>query len=228
MGRIVIAGAEMPVAAEVQAVLDAIGHQTVSLGVGDLDQLPRDPLPDLVVVASTDHVHLLQWGQAVLAAGEIGLVALDRGQDETDEILCLVSGADEVLKLPLSTPLVHARIGAVLRRVERCRRALSTYTFGSLTIDLAQRRVVVKDTVLSLTRIEFELVKLLVENRHRVLSRAELVAAVWGAWSGDDHVLEVHLSRLRSKVVRAGGPRLARAIPGFGYSLGLDEAPAPL
>ena len=123
---------------------------------------------------------------------------------------------------------MQARVDAVIRRVERCRKALSTYTFGGMSVDLGQRRVVVGDTVLSLTRIEFELLKLLVENRPRVMNRSELVTAVWGQWAGDDHVLEGHLSRLRSKVVRAGGPRLARSTPGVGYSLGLDEAPARL
>ena len=227
MGRIVIAGAESPVAIEVRECLSAIGHHVSTLTLALREELPRDPLSDLVVVVSPDHAELLTWRQVVHAAGEIGLVAVSR-HDEADEILALTCGADGVLDLPLSGALVQARLDAVIRRVERCRKALSTYTFGGMSIDLAQRRVVVDGTVLSLTRIEFELLKLLVENRQRVMNRTELVTAVWGQWAGDDHVLEVHLSRLRSKVVRAGGPRLARAIPGFGYSLGLDEAPAPL
>ena len=227
MGRIVIAGDESPLAQQVQACLNTLGHHTSTLTAAQREQLPRDPLPDLVVVVSTDHAELLTWRQAVQSVGEIGLVAVSR-RDEADEILALTCGADGVLDLPLSGSLVQARVDAVIRRVERCRKALSTYTFGGMSVDLGQRRVVVGDTVLSLTRIEFELLKLLVENRPRVMNRSELVTAVWGQWAGDDHVLEVHLSRLRSKVVRAGGPRLARAIPGFGYSLGLDEAPARL
>ena len=47
---------------------------------------------------------------------------------------------------------------------------------------------------------------------------------MWGDWAGDGHVLDVHLSRLRAKIVTAGGPRIALAVPGVGYTLGIDAA----
>ena len=72
-----------------------------------------------------------------------------------------------------------------------------------------------------LTRIEFDLLGILLEQPTRVVPRDELVSRVWGSWFGDDHVVEVHLSRLRAKVVRAGGPRIGVAVRGVGYRLGL-------
>jgi DNA-binding response OmpR family regulator len=74
---------------------------------------------------------------------------------------------------------------------------------------------------LDLTRIEFDLLAILLEHPTRVVPREELVSRVWGSWFGDDHVVEVHLSRLRAKVVRAGGPRIGVAVRGVGYRLGL-------
>ena len=113
MGRIVIAGDESTSAQPVQECLNTLGHHTSTLTAAQREQLPRDPLPDLVVVVSTDHAELLTWRQAVQSVGEIGLVAVSR-RDEADEILALTCGADGVLDLPLSGSLVQARVDAVI------------------------------------------------------------------------------------------------------------------
>jgi DNA-binding response OmpR family regulator len=79
---------------------------------------------------------------------------------------------------------------------------------------------------LALTRIEFDLLALLMEDPGRVVPREEIVSRVWGDWFSDDHVVEVHLSRLRRKVSDAGGPRVGTAVRGVGYRLGADRRAA--
>ncbi|WP_268882815.1 winged helix-turn-helix domain-containing protein [Aestuariimicrobium ganziense] len=50
-------------------------------------------------------------------------------------------------------------------------------------------------------------------------AKPEILTAVWGAWFGEDHLVEVHISRLRAKIARAGGPQVVATIPGLGYRL---------
>ena len=97
---------------------------------------------------------------------------------------------------------------------------------GPLEIDVHLRSAKIHGADVKLSKTEFELLTALTENHDRVVSRPELVERVWGRWHGDDHMLEVHISRLRGKIRAAGGPRLIESVPGFGYRLGLEPTPA--
>ena len=68
---------------------------------------------------------------------------------------------------------------------------------------------------------------MLMENPRRVVTRDMLLERVWGSWYGDDHVVEVHMSRLRSKVKAAGGLRIGVAVRGVGYKLGIEPTAGP-
>lgn len=146
--------------------------------------------------------------------------------DDVDELLALSSGADDYIRMPCSARILQARIAAAMRRVDRSteQRSPAAHQIGALSVNTGMRRAAVFGTPLHLTRIEFELLATLAENRQRVLTRVELLNRVWGPWSGDDHVVEVHLSRLRRKIVAAGGPRIAESVPGVGYRLGAEAA----
>ena len=85
-------------------------------------------------------------------------------------------------------------------------------------VDTEARVASVDGVELDLTRTEFDLLVMLMDNPRRVVNREALLEGVWGSWYGDDHVVEVHMSRLRSKVKAAGGPRIGVAVRGVGYS----------
>jgi DNA-binding response OmpR family regulator len=71
-----------------------------------------------------------------------------------------------------------------------------------------------------LTRIEFDLLHALVTQQRRVVPRGELLEVGWDGCPPSDHVLDVHLSRLRRKVLQAGGPKIGVPVPGVGYRVG--------
>lgn len=154
------------------------------------------------------------------------VLADDASVDEVDELLAFSSGADDYIRMPCSPRVLRARLAAAMRRVERASgKPLATaYHIGPLAVDTGTRRATVGGAPLHLTRIEFELLAVLAENRQRVLTRGELLNRVWGPWPGDDHVVEVHLSRLRRKILAAGGPRIGEPVPGVGYRLGGEAA----
>ena len=98
--------------------------------------------------------------------------------------------------------------------------------FGQVVVDPSLRSASVRETPLDLTRTEFDLLRAMMSQQRRVIPRRELLEAGWGACPPSDHVLDVHLSRLRRKVLRAGGPKIGVPVPGVGYRVGSPSTPA--
>jgi DNA-binding response OmpR family regulator len=90
---------------------------------------------------------------------------------------------------------------------------------GDLEIDLLAHEVTVAGRPVDVTRIEFDLLVALARSPRRVLTREQLIEAVWDAPVDSSHVLDAHLSRLRCKIGQAGGERIAHAVRGIGYRL---------
>lgn len=100
------------------------------------------------------------------------VLADDASVDEVDELLAFSSGADDYIRMPCSPRVLRARLAAAMRRVERASgKPLATaYQIGPLAVDTGTRRATVGGAPLHLTRIEFELLAALAENRQRVLT----------------------------------------------------------
>jgi len=90
---------------------------------------------------------------------------------------------------------------------------------GPFEVDTPRHEARCDGQPLSLTRIEFELLALFVRYPDQVLTRAQLLANVWGTWTGNDHHVDVHLSRLRRKIERAAGVAALPAVRGVGFRL---------
>ena len=92
--------------------------------------------------------------------------------------------------------------------------------FGDLVIRPGAREVDVAGSPVELTRIEFDLLDQLTTNAPQVLSRGQLLDAVWGAdWYGDDHVVDVHIANLRKKLAQLTDRSIVRTVRGVGYGL---------
>jgi DNA-binding response OmpR family regulator len=144
-------------------------------------------------------------------------------QEEVDKLIGLSVGADDYVTKPFSARELVARIRAMLRR-PRTVAASGTggpRRVGSIEIDLPAREVKVDDRVVELTRIEFDLLDALSERPRVTLTREQLLARVWGPnWFGDDHLVDVHVSKLRQKLGDdARAPRYVRTVRGIGYRL---------
>jgi len=145
------------------------------------------------------------------------LVALADGLDEDTKLAALAAGADDCVGKPFSERELVARIHAMLRRPH----AVGVRRVGRVTIDAGAREVTVDGDVVELTRIEFDLIEVLSERPRVALSRRELLERVWGPnWFGDQHVVDVHISKLRAKLGDDGRrPWLVRTVRGVGYRL---------
>ncbi len=134
------------------------------------------------------------------------VLMLTARNEELDRIVGLTVGADDYLTKPFSPRELVARIHALLRRRRELASPLGReIAIGPLAVDLPARRVSVGGETVALTALEFDLLAALIRDPDVVVTRQQLLDAVWGAdYFGDDHVLDVHVANLRRKLAAAG------------------------
>ena len=140
---------------------------------------------------------------------------------ETDRVLGLEMGADDYLTKPFSPRELVARVRAILRRAEARAETepLPAYDRGGLKIDFTTYEVFARGKNVKLTLKEFELLRFLVQNPNRVLSRDQLLDRVWG---GETFVtprtVDVHIRRLRKAIEKDdSNPKWILTLRGVGY-----------
>ncbi len=144
---------------------------------------------------------------------EIPVLILSVKDQESDKVAGLELGADDYVTKPFSPRELMARLRRNLRKGK-----LTQTQLGPIRVDW-QRADVFRDEVrLMLTAREFELLRVLFENRERILERESLLEKVWGYdFEGDSRVVDTTIKRLRSKV----GPEFIETVRGLGYRLAL-------
>ena len=147
------------------------------------------------------------------------VVMLTARTDELDKIVGLSTGADDYITKPFSPRELVARIRAMLRRPRLpAADPAAPPRFGELELDQAAREVTVGGRPVALTRLEFDLLATLAERPRVVFTRRQLLDHVWGEdWFGDEHVVDVHVAKLRRKL---GDPDLVRTVRGVGFRIG--------
>jgi two-component system, OmpR family, KDP operon response regulator KdpE len=154
------------------------------------------------------------------------ILILSARTDERVKVATLEAGADDYVTKPFGMDELRARIGAVLRRAAGPAADQSgVVILGPVSLDVAAHRVTVGGTPVELTPREYELLKVMIAQPGRLLTKGRLLRAVWGtAYAGEAHYLHVYVSRLRRKLHGAdptgGVDGLITAEPGIGYRIG--------
>ncbi|MDX8054518.1 response regulator transcription factor [Lentzea sp. BCCO 10_0798] len=201
-------------------VVQAVGTAVAALreaGTSELDLVILDlGLPDLDGVAA---LRMLRGVSNVPV-----IVATARGA-EASVVSTLNAGADDYIVKPFSAEHLAARINALLRRTGGSSAPSEVVELGGLRIDLAQRAATLGDSALALSRREFDMLAYLAQRPGRVISRRELIQAVWGnPYVGDDKTIDVHASWLRRKLGEtAAHPRYLHTVRGVGFKLAAPE-----
>jgi two-component system KDP operon response regulator KdpE len=146
------------------------------------------------------------------------ILILSARADERVKVVTLEAGADDYVTKPFGMDELRARIGAALRRAA-----------GPIAMDIGARRVTVGDAPVELTPREYELLKVMMAQPGRLLTKGRLLRAVWGtAYADEAHYLHVYVSRLRRKLAAAdptgAAEGLISAEPGIGYRVGDPSA----
>jgi DNA-binding response OmpR family regulator len=222
--RVLVVEDENDIAGLIKHTLERSGDASVEIvarGDEALRSITGRP-PDLVIldlnlpVLSGDEVcRILRQRQETR---QIPIIMLTARTSESDRVAGLDLGADDYVTKPFSLRELAARVRAVLRRrrasADEARQA--RYTGKHLTADFDAVAVTVDARPVRLTRREFELLRFLVENRNRVLSRDRLLERVWGYDRFiETRSVDVHVGRLRAKLGAAG--QQIETVIGLGY-----------
>jgi two-component system OmpR family response regulator len=153
---------------------------------------------------------------------QVGVVFLTARDRTEDAIAGLTVGGDDYINKPFSLDEVVARIRAVLRRISTApadAEADGVLRFADLELDEERHEVRRANTAIDLSPTEFALLRYLLENSGRVVSKAQILDHVWRYdFRGDDGVVESYISYLRKKIDRLGPP-LIHTLRGVGYTL---------
>jgi DNA-binding response OmpR family regulator len=180
-------------------------------------QLAADSRFDLVLLdLGLPDVDGLEVCRALRVDTDLSIVVVTARGEEWDVVMGLDAGADDYIVKPFRLAELLARVRANLRHVTDPGRG--RIQVGALLIDPAVRRVTVDGTTLQLRPKEFELLTLLVASAGRIVSRAEIIEAVWDGGENANHSIEMHISWLRRKLIDHGlRPDCISTIRGLGY-----------
>ncbi len=206
----------------VETALRAAGFAVRTLADGDQLEVELGRFrPDLLVLdvmlPGRDGFALLRLVRRLCTAGVVMLTARD-GVD--DRLRGLGDGADDYVVKPFVLAELIARITAVLRRIGRAQPAVEV---GDLVVDLDSGLALYNGVRVELTVTEWKLLSYLATRRDRVVSKTQILTAVWGYDEYSANLVEVNVSTLRRKL-EAHGPRLLHTVRGQGYILRGDRS----
>src|SRR5262245_5822073 len=216
---------EPPIRRLVHTSLTAEGYRVLEAETGEQAvRLAAQQPPDLVILdlglPDIDGQAVLRRLREWLTAPILILSARDQ---EKQKIAALDGGADDYLTKPFGAGELLARIRVALRHADRVAgdRGDSLFAVGELTIDFAARRVLVAETEVHLTPIEYKLLTTLARNAGKVLTHRALLNEVWGPnRSQEIHYLRVFMAGLRRKIeADSARPRYLLTEQGVGYRL---------
>ena len=161
------------------------------------------------------------WCQEIRRVSSVPIIFLSSSADNLNIVMAMNLGADDFIAKPFDLSVLMAKIQALLRR---------TYDFGGQSsllehrgalLNLGDATLSYKEQQVELTRNEFRILQLLMENKGRVVSREAIMTRLWAGDSFiDENTLTVNINRLRRKLDAAGLPDFITTKKGVGYLVG--------
>ena len=179
--------------------------------------------PDLVLLdIELPGMSGLEVCKRVRANSDLPIIVISVRSKERDKVYALDLGADDYLSKPFGIDEVLARIRVALRHAGRMSPRLETepsITLGPLHVDFTQHLVFLNDQEIKLTPTEYELLRVFLQNRGKIMTQHMLLTQVWGNdHDSKSHYLHVYVNHLRRKIEPdATQPRFLQTIAGVGY-----------
>lgn len=228
--KVLVADDEASIRRILEARLSMIGYETITAADGEEAIAAFNKHnPDLIVLdVMMPKVDGYGVTREIRRTSDVPIIILTALGDVSERITGLELGADDYVIKPFSPKELEARVKAVLRRTGKKevvapagKVAKNVITTGNIRIDTARRQVFRKNERIRLTGMEFSLLELLVNNSGQAYSRNEILQHVWSYPPDhriDTRVVDVHISRLRSKLeTDPANPELILTARGIGY-----------
>ena len=227
--RILVADDEASIRRILETRLKMVGYEVITAADGEeaLEAFQKHN-PDLIILdVMMPKMDGYGVTREVRRNSDVPIIILTALGDVSERITGLELGADDYVVKPFSPKELEARVRAVLRRTNEKEIAglgkvtKNVITIGNIKIDTSRRQVFCKNEKVRLTGMEFSLLELLVNNSGQPFSRNEILQHVWSYPADhriDTRVVDVHISRLRSKLENdPANPELILTARGIGY-----------
>lgn len=178
------------------------------------NQTPELILLD-IMLPGMDGIEILKRLKSSKATKDVPVIILTAKGTEYDKVIGLDNGADDYVTKPFGMMELISRVKAVLRRV-KSKEETGQLSCGEVVLNVEKHSVIAAEKQILLTLKEFEVLRLLMENRGVVLSRNILLERIWGYdFDGETRTVDVHVRTLRQKLGESG--HIIETIRGVGY-----------
>lgn len=215
--------------------LEQTGHATRGFSrASEMDIALANEVPDLflldVMLPDEDGISVLKRLRADARTTNVPIMMLTAKSTEFDTVCGLDAGADDYLAKPFGMMELISRVNALLRRANRPAQGAAEeiaepsdlMVVGAIKLSPSARTVMADGREVNLTRKEFDLLRTLMENKGRVLTREQLLEQVWGvSFVGETRTVDMHVKTLRRKLAEAapGSEEAVATVRGVGYRL---------
>ncbi|MDO4754024.1 MAG: response regulator transcription factor [Bacillota bacterium] len=223
MKKILVAEDDVYISNLISDYLKASGYKPVVAQTGDAAlRLFASEHPDMalldIMLPGVDGFELCRL---IRAESKIPIIMVSSKKEDSDKILSLALGADDYVEKPFSARVLMAKISALLRRVDELGGTTPSgeIAFEDITLNPVSRIVTKSGREIELSKIEFDILHLLLGNINQVMSRERIFDNVWGADDfGDISTVTVHIKKIRDKIeTDAAKPEIIQTIRGVGY-----------
>lgn len=201
--------------------LQSVGHEVSAFESAEaylafqLEKKPSMFILD-IMLTGMDGLALLRRIRDTRDLAQVPVIMLTARTSEMDKVKGLDSGADDYMVKPFGIMELQARINALLRRTSGPKETDGHLSLEDLELDVSAREVRRKGELIDLTYKEFELLNLLIQRRGAVLSRDEILQAVWDYdFAGETRTVDMHIKSLRQKI----GEGHILTVRGVGYKI---------
>lgn len=219
MKRIIIVEDDKTLSQELQLLLNSSGYKAIEIPPGN-EIITRivQVKPDLVLL----DINLPgENGELILRKlrrqSEIPVIMITSRNTETDEVISLSNGADDFITKPYNPMILLLHIEAIFKRFDQ---SVQVIEYNGIKIDLQKGELIGKDKTIVLSKNEMIIFDFLLKNKHRIVSRDDLINRLWDSEEFvDDNTLSVNISRLRTKLIELGLKDVIMTRRGLGYQL---------
>ncbi|MCI9274775.1 MAG: response regulator transcription factor [Clostridia bacterium] len=222
MQRILIVEDDEKLQNELEIFLNHNGYEAESLKV--FDDTIRDILdiaPDLVLLdinlPGADGEYVCK---EIRKVSNVPIIIITSRDSEIDELISINYGADHYITKPFNIQILLAKISSVLRRNSSANDVKDKIDAKDFVLNMQNSSIAKDDKVIELTKNEYKILKYLIQNRGRIVSREDIMETLWETESFiDDNTLSVNITRLRAKLEELGLKELLETRRGHGYIL---------
>ena len=158
------------------------------------------------------------WCQEIRKVSEVPIIFLSSANDNMNIVMAVNMGGDEFIEKPFDLNVVTAKVQAILRRSYSFQGTMNVMEYHGAVLNLNDATLVNNDKKLDLTKNEFRILQMLLENEGRIVSRDSIITRLWESDEFiDDNTLTVNIARLRKKLEQIGLEQMIRTKKGIGY-----------